>query len=388
MMIEPPPPHARDDAPHSAPRGNGMNAYVLAAATSPPVATEHYRRLEELIYETSRRALDTAGVSRGQLDHITIGACDELDGRPISSMLMAAPAGGFATDEMKVTDSGASALCLGYARLRSGDVHIGLVTSWCKSSKTDVEAVMRLRGDPFFTRPLAIGALETDALFAQAVSEEYGITEDEVGRRVVLAYARAARNARGMRHREPTLVEVKSSSYEATPLRSAQRAPLTDGAESMVLASDRFLKANPDCKPLARVAGAGWATDSYRISATRLRSMESARTAWHSALSQAGLSAAKDLDVIELECQTGYHEAAYVRAFGITDESVISPSGGAFAQNPLFCTGLVNAAEAVLQVSGTAGGVQRPNARWAAAHSCHGYAQQGNVVVMFEAIAG
>jgi acetyl-CoA acetyltransferase len=88
--------------------------------------------------------------------------------------------------------------------------------------------------------------------------------------------------------------------------------------------------------------------------------------------------------VIELESPTAYHEAAYTRAFGIQNEDGLSPSGGAFAQNPLFCTGLVNAAEAVLQVSGQAGAVQRPNVRWAAAHCCHGYAQQGNVVVVFE----
>jgi hypothetical protein len=31
-------------------------------------------------------------------------------------MLMTAPAGGYDTDEIKVTDSGASALCLAYAR--------------------------------------------------------------------------------------------------------------------------------------------------------------------------------------------------------------------------------------------------------------------------------
>jgi acetyl-CoA acetyltransferase len=114
--------------------------------------------------------------------------------------------------------------------------------------------------------------------------------------------------------------------------------------------------------------------------------MHSARSAWQSALQMAGLKDAGELDVIELEAQTGYHEAAYVRAFGITDEDCLSPSGGAFAQNPLFCTGLVNAAEAVLQVSGAAGAVQRPTVRRAAAHSCHGYAQQGNVVVLFESV--
>jgi acetyl-CoA acetyltransferase len=114
--------------------------------------------------------------------------------------------------------------------------------------------------------------------------------------------------------------------------------------------------------------------------------MNSARVAWRAALQQAGVASADDLDVVELESQTGYHEAAYVRAFGIQREEAISPSGGPFAQNPLFCSGLVNAAEAVLQVAGKAGAVQRPRARRAAAHGCHGYAQQGNVVMVFEGV--
>ena len=44
----------------------------------------------------------------------------------------------------------------------------------------------------------------------------------------------------------------------------------------------------------------------------------------------------------------------------------------------------MNAAEAVLQVAGRAGEVQRAGVKRAAAHGCHGYAQQGNVVMVFE----
>ena len=365
-----------------------MSVYVLGVATHPPSQSERRLRLEEMAYYTSRAALDAAGVSRRQLDSLTLGACDELDGRPISSMLMSAPAGGYGTDEIKVTDSGASALCLAYARFLAGESQLGIVVSWCKSSKTDVEAVMRLRGDPFYTRPLGIGAAISDALFAQAVSEEFGVTEAESSRRVVDAYARAARNPRGMVHRVPTMENVSRSEFDAMPLRSAQRAPLTDGAVALVLASETFLKANPDCKPLARLAGVGWASDSYRLDSARLRSMNSARVAWRTALQQAGLKGAAELDAVELESQTGYHEAAYVRAFGIENEQALSPSGGPFAQNPLFCSGLVNAAEAVLQVAGRAGAVQRPRVKRAAAHGCHGYAQQGNVVMVFESTGG
>jgi acetyl-CoA acetyltransferase len=186
-------------------------------------------------------------------------------------------------------------------------------------------------------------------------------------------------------HAQQEIREVNNSPYDATPLRAAHRAPLTDGAVAFVVASEKFLKSNPGCRPLARIIGVGWATDSYRLDAQRLRALHSARRAWRDALKHARLMAASDFDVIELESQTGYHEAAYIRALGIENESSISPSGGPFAQNPLFCSGLISSAEAVLQVAGKAGAVQRPNVRRAAAHSCHGYAQQGNVLIVFEA---
>ena len=361
-----------------------MSVYVIGLALHPAKKREDSLRLEEMAYHTSRAALDSARVSRRQIDSVTLGACDELDGRPISSMLMTAPAGGYDTDEIKVTDSGASALCLAYARFLCGASQLGLVVSWCKCSKTDVDAVMRLRGDPFYTRPLGIDGTISDAMFAQAVTDEFRVDETEITDRVIDAYDRASRNDRGMRYPVPSRDLISSSPIDVLPLRRGVRAPLTDGAVALVLASEEFVHANRDCKPLARIAGAGWATDSYRLGRERLRALRSARAAWTSALRQAGRRTAADLDAIELESPTAFHEAAYVRAFEIENGDALSPSGGAYAQNPLFCSGLVNAAEAALQVSGKAGAVQRRGARWAAAHSCHGYAQQGNVVIVFE----
>jgi len=363
-----------------------MSVYVVGIGLHPARVAEHGLRLEEMGWRTARAALDSAGATRRQIDSVTLGACDELDGRPISSMLMTAPAGGYGTDEIKVTDSGASAFALAYARFLSGESNFGLVVSWCKTSKTDVSSVMRLRGDPFYTRPLGIDDTVADALFAQAVADEFAVDEEEVSRRVAAAYRRAARNPRGMRHTTPSEEALGQSPLVALPLRAGQRAPFSDGAVALALASEQFLRTNPGCKPLARIAGVGWATDEYRLDRQRLRALNSARAAWNSALSQAGLQGASDLDCIELETPTGWHEAAYIRAFGIEQGDKVTPSGGSFSQNPTFCTGLINAAEAVLQASGRAGEVQRLGARWTAAHGCHGYAQQGNVVIVFESV--
>ena len=365
-----------------------MNCYILGLAVHPPAVNLQGFRLEEMVYHTAHAALENAGVTRGQLDHITLGACDELDGRSISSMLMAMPAGGYLVDEIKVTDSGAMAMCLEMARLKSEEFEIGLVSSWCKSSKTDVETVMRLRGEPFYTRPFGINMAVSDALFAQAVAAEFDILPSEVSQRVVDNYERAHANPRSIQHPVPDQASIASSAMEATPLRSLHRAPLTDGAVSIVMVSERWLRKHPGHKPLARLAGVGWATDSYRLDRERLRSLRSARVAFKNACRMANIQSAEDIDLIELESQTGYHEAAYVRALGLSSRTHVSPSGGAFAQNPLFCTGLVCAAEAILQVAGRAGPIQKKDVRRSVAHSCHGFAQQGNIFMVFEPVGG
>lgn len=359
--------------------------FVLGTGLHPATAREAGLRLEEMVYLTCRQALDDARVTRAQLDNVVLGASDELDGRPITNMLMTAPAGGHLKDEIRVTDSGANALCAGFARIRSGDFDLGLVSSWCKSSKIDSETVMRLRADPFYYRPLGMGDRIANGLLANALSRQ-GVTADEVERRVLAGHQRALTNPRGLRQAVPSQEALSRASYDAAPIRESHVAPRTDGAVSLVLASSRFLRLNPDCRPLARITGVGWASDSYAIDAARLGEFRSARTAMAAALRLSGLKSAADFDVIELDSPTAWHEAAWTRTFGIEDEGVVSPSGGSWAQFPAFCSGLVNAAEAVLQLAGRAGPVQKSDAKRAMAHGCHGFAQQGNVVMTFERV--
>lgn len=357
------------------------DVFVLGVGMHPATLRETGLRLEEMVFATSTRAFDHARVSRRQLDNVVLAASDELDGRPISSMLMTGPAGGYLTDEIKVTDSGLNALCLGYARIRSGEFDCGLVASWCKSSKTSVAGVMRYRADPFYLRPLGFDADVADGVLAQALAMHHGVTDAEASARARAALARARANPRGLR-----AAQRSDTAFVATPIRRDHVAPLSDGAVSIVLGSARFLRANPQCTPIARVTGVGWASDSYQLGGERLSGLASARRAWGDALAMAG-SSARDLDLVELDSPTAWHEAAWVRAFGLAEDAAISPSGGTFAQNPFFCMGLINAAEAILQVAGQAGAVQVAGARRAAAHGCHGFAQQGNVVAVVERVA-
>lgn len=361
-----------------------MDVYVMGIGLHPAAARIADKRLEEMVFETSRAALDDAGVTRAQIDHVTIAGCDELDGRSISSMLLSAPAGAYLRDELKCTDSGLTGLCLAAQRIRTGLFELGLVASWNKSSIAPFEDVMRMRCEPFFTRPVGLNMSITDGLFAQAVSEQLGVTETEVNQVVASLMAKAARNPRRAAAALPVASQIAGSPFVAAPLRTGQQAPITDGAVAFVLASESWLARQPGHIPLARLTAAAWSSDGYSLGAERLGGLNSFRKAFATAMAKAGLRDPADLDLIELDSQTGYHAVAYQKAVGLPQGTRLSPSGGPFAQNPYFCTGLVNAAEAVLQLAGRAGPQQLPNVRRAAAHGCHGFAQQGNIVTIFE----
>jgi acetyl-CoA acetyltransferase len=340
-------------------------------------------RLEELAQDVARAGLDDAGVPRDQLDSVVLGASDELDGRPISSMLMTAPAGGYLLDEIRVTGSGAVALALAVARILSGDFDLTLVSSWCKPSKTDVATVANSRWEPFYHRDIGLDDDSAEGLFAQAVVDRYQIPSDEATERAVAARARAAANPRGLSRPARSAADIDGSEYLSTPVRSGHRAECSDGAACVVLASDRWMAAHPQHRAKARVSGVGWSTDSYLLGAGRLGALRSARSAWVSALVMAGYD--RPIDAVELETPTSFHEAALVRALPL-DGAALSPSGATFAQNPLVAGGLVNIVESVLQASGCAGRVQVPNVRRAVAHATYGFAHQASVVTVIDSI--
>jgi len=363
-----------------------MDVFVIGQAVHPPAARIGDKRLEELVFDTAHAALADAGVKRAQIDHVTIAGCDELDGRSISSMLLAAPAGAQLRDEMKCTDSGLTGLCLEAMRLEAGIFDLGLLVSWSKPSTAPLEDVMRMRCEPFYTRPIGLNMAITDGLFAQAAGAKYGFDEFDADEAVLDGYRRGAANLRGVGHKVPGVEAISVSPYVAAPLRQAHQAPITDGAVAMVVASERWLKSNPRARPLARVSGMGWRNEAYDLGVDRLSGLTSFRNSLDDALKMAGLKTAADLDLIELDSQTGFHELAFRAALNGNAPAAISHSGGAFAQNPYFCTGLINAAEAILQLSDQAGPIQLPGIKRAAAHSSHGFALQGNVAVVLERV--
>ena len=363
-----------------------MDVYVIGVAIHPAADAVRNLRLEEMAYATARAALDDAGISRADIDHVTLAGSDEIDARGITSMLLAAPSGAYLKDEMRVTDSGLAGLHLGAMRAGAGDLQLGLVVSWSQSSIGPLEDIARMRGEPFFLRPIGLNFAIADGLYAGAVAARHGIGEADVAERVRTRLQAAAINPRAVRRPVPSATDIARSPWIAHPLRGGHRAPVTDGAVAMVLASGDWLRAHPGTRPLARIAGASWTVDRYQLDGDRLADTALFDAALQDVLARADAGGLDGLDVVELDAQSAWVDVALTKALGVGPRVAVSPSGGAWAQNPYFCTGLVNAAEAALQVSGRAGPHQVKGAKRALAHGTSGFAQQTHGFVVMEGV--
>jgi hypothetical protein len=265
-------------------------------------------QLEELVHRVSAAALRDAGVSRDDLDSVTLAASDERDGRSISSMLTAVAAGGLGKEVTKVTDGSLHALALSAAKVLAGASELCLVASWDIASEADLHAVATSALEPFLERPLGLIDPIATAMHAAAA----GVEPAELDARA---------RSKG---REP------DDGFVAFPLRTSHLASERDGAAAVVLASSSRLG---DRTPAGWLDGIGWATDAYALdrapgAALRVAAAEALRRA------NAGRD---DLDSFELDDRDAFSEMVAAEAIGA--EPVRRADDG-FAGLPTVCSGL------------------------------------------------
>ncbi|MBC7105333.1 MAG: thiolase family protein [Firmicutes bacterium] len=368
---------------------------VVGAATTNFIFHDP-RRLEELVFAAASAALADAGVTRQEVDAVVLAACDELDGRSISSMITAAPAGAYLKDEIKVTDEGAYAVIMGALRIMAGVSDVVLAVSWSKVSEAPLDNVTRMRAEPFFHRDAGLNHMTALALVAGAYRRAYGVSPETTAEVVVKNRRHALLNPWAAVQAETGVEDVLASPTVAWPLRRGELAPLADGACAVVLAGRKWVEAR-GLRPVW-LKGFAWAADSYHLGSRRLSELSSLRAAARRAYAMAGIGGPRsDINVAEvcdlvpdlelMACEAlgfcGPGEGADLLRSGTTGLNgslPVNPSGGMQGGNPFFCAGMVRFVEAYRQVAGRAGQYQVPGVRTALAHASSGFAGQQNAV--------
>ena len=348
-------------------------AYVVGVgdAEGLPLGTTS---LEGLVFASTTRALADAGLQRDDVDAIVIAAADQTDGRAISSMLTAGPAGAYLNDEINIASSPGHAFAQACMQIESG-VHCRvLVGSWGKASEIGgygPEDAERLSLEPYYDRNSGMSRLA--ALGMQAGLYRQGRAEAAEAA-VAVAVKNHANGA--LPGRLPVTAEdVAASPLVAEPLRSLEVARPTDGAFAFVLSAEP----TRDGRSVA-VTGMAWNAEAYRLSDRELDTAPHLRLAAANALRQAGIDdPAAGIDVWELADESAdaeliaYEAVGLCRAGGACELALagatgrdaaypVNPLGGAVAGEPPFGGPMRRLVRASRCVRGEAPGI-RPASR-------------------------
>ena len=315
--------------------------------------------LEELVFAASAAALADAGLERADIDGVTLAASDQLDGRAISSMHLAGPAGAYLRDEVKVTDDGACALALTALRIEAGMSSRVLTVSWTKPSASAYEPAIGVNAEPTYARPVGLHPLVVEAIATRQFLEAHGLGRDDIA---------ALESAQGVNG--GTGDEVVS-----LPLRRRHLPPPTEGAVALVVTADAGD---------VSLGGLAWGADDPDP-LRRGGPLGSLPRLAREAYAQAGIEASPDL-VVETTDRTLFRLPMAAAGLGLVDAedafralsdkklANLNRSGGLRVSNPVVAAGLERIAEAV--------GLVRGGEDVAVAHSSYGMGGQGNLVAV------
>lgn len=362
---------------------------IIGIAT-PAYREERTETLEELVHETSRAALEDADIGREELDNLVVAASDLEDGRSISSMVTACPAGSFRRDFIKSTDTGVHALGLAAMRIQSGLSETTLVSSWAKGSEVDVADIRSIETDPVYRRNTGLGHVTGHAANATAYADRASDATEAAAHVVEKNTTNAVSNPLSQRESGVGVGSVDESPVVSWPLREAHLPEPSDGATALVLAGEE--RALSLCDDPIWIEGLGWETGPFDFGERPAGQLEPLKGAANRAYDDAGISPS-DLDAAEVHCPSAFHELMAVEALGLAGsdaaaghalegtydldgETPVNPSGGPYAGNPLIAAGLARVTAAVRQLRGTADGCQVDDVERIAAHASAGITDQ------------
>jgi acetyl-CoA C-acetyltransferase len=370
-------------------------AIVGYAQTSYELDSDASREI--LVLEVAEGALNSAGITRDDIDTVITANNDYLDGRTISNMRLVEPAGAWLKDESKVEMDGAYAALYAMMRILSGDHEVAMVIGVGQASvyATYIPGIMML--DPTFDRERGLlNEVSAAAFQARAYMDAYGIAEEQAAGVSVKNLRNAALNPLALRKMpDVTADEVLASRMLYSPVRELNAFPPSDGACALVLASAD--KAPDITDNPAWIRGVGFSHDSY-LTQRPLHKLEALKSAADSAYAMAGIDTSREeIDLAEIHENFSHEELMAYEALGFCDEGKggemlesgatradgelpVNPSGGALSANAACAVGLARIAEAAMQVRGDAGEHQVQEVKTALAHGQTGPCAQENIV--------
>ncbi|MCU1377637.1 MAG: acetyl-CoA acetyltransferase-like protein [Acidimicrobiales bacterium] len=331
--------------------------------------TEHTEA--QMLLEVITGAVTDAGITRKEVDFTCAGSCDYVAGQAFSFVQNIDAIGAWPPKrDSHVEMDGAWALYEAWLRLQMDDIDIAVAMGSGRSSTADPELIYSMEMDPYYLAPLGADAMSFAAIQARALLDAGKVTE----RQMAEVAARTRRDGKSRDYNQVTgdfdVDALLATDYVRAPLRRHDLPPITDGACAMVIA--RADKARELCENPIWITGFAHYSELHNPGMRDLRSSNSTTLAAKAAGIEEG-----PIEVAEIQSAFTHEEPLLVEALGLGPDTVINPSGGPQAANPIMATGLVRIAEAAGQI--------RDNGKHRTlGHSTSGPCLQQNLVCILE----
>ncbi|MDD3160078.1 MAG: thiolase domain-containing protein [Candidatus ainarchaeum sp.] len=351
--------------------------------------------LRELLLDAQLLALKDAKIEAKQIDALYTGnMCgDSLSGQ-LHVGAMAAENLNLDKASIRVEGacaSGSLALREGVLAIESGQADIVMVNGVEKMTDVSTEQVTTAlmgAGDEELEGFNGLTFPGLYALLAKAYMTKYSkLTRDLLAEVSVKNHFHGARNSYAQFKSEITIDTVKNATMVADPLTLFDCSPITDGAASIILASEKTAKA---MKSQVYITGSGLANDSLSLARrSSLTSIPAGAVAAQRAYSQAKIKV-DDINFAEVHDCFSIAEILAVEALGLAKPGEayklyenkdtyfdgahpVNTSGGLKAcGHPIGATGVKQAIEAVEQLRGHAKNRQVKDAKIGVTHNVGG----------------
>lgn len=274
----------------------------------------------ELLYRSTRAALDDAGIGRGEITTAITSSYDYTEGRALSNQFTLDSIGGTMKPcDLRLGDDGVHALAAGVSLALADPGSVVVVAAvQLRRGEHSAEAYRRIEElsyEPVFGRPVVAGAASPQAiafgLRAQQYMAKHGTSEDDLANLV-------SRRSNGGAVRR-SADEILESTVVAGPIRAGHIAPATDVAATIVVSTDP-----PQGRTRGAIRGVGWAALDATLSSRRLDADEATGRAARDAYARAGIQdPAAEVGRAEVYNVYGIDEIQAVEALGL------APPGGA-----------------------------------------------------------
>ena len=280
--------------------------YVIGAAATP--IGEHWKlSLRELAVKALLTAIRDAGIDKRDVEALYVGnmSSGSLQGQEHLGALVATWAGLAGVAAFKVEAacaSGGAAIHQAFLSVASGIYDCVAVVGVEKMTDAipfDVTASLMMAEDQEYVAFTGTTFVGLNAMVYREYMRRYGVEQEDVARFAVHCHKMAVANPYAQFRREVSLEEVVNSPLIADPIRLLECAPVGDGAASLVLCSEDYLKRDPRDE-LIEVLASTAATDILSVhERPDLTTLNATRRALEKAVKQAKIEIG-DVDVLEV----------------------------------------------------------------------------------------